>query len=104
MFYSAEMSVTIGSKTKDQLPEWVSLTPLISMHRRKKKSVTVINICTQYFILKVVFIHENLTSDMQLMLDLDTIKHLIIYIFWHTTFCFVLCNINHCFHKFLSDM
>jgi hypothetical protein len=77
MFYSAKMSVTIGSKTKDQLPEWVSLTPPISVHRRKGrggKKVTFINICTQYFILKVVFIHENLTSDMQLMLDLDTIN------------------------------
>jgi len=41
---------------------------------RKKKNFTCINICTQYFILKVVFIHENLTSDMQLMLDLDTIN------------------------------
>ena len=24
MFYSAKMSVTMGSKTKDQLPKWVS--------------------------------------------------------------------------------
>jgi len=42
--------------------------------KKEKKNFTFINICTQYFILKVVFIHENLTSDMQLMLDLDTIN------------------------------
>jgi hypothetical protein len=34
MFYSAKMYVTIDSETKDPLPEWVSLTPPISMHRR----------------------------------------------------------------------
>lgn len=37
MFYSAKISVTIGSKTKDELPEWVTLTPPISMNMRKRK-------------------------------------------------------------------
>ena len=38
-----------------------------AQEEKKKKNFTLINICTQYFILKVVFRHENLTPDMQLI-------------------------------------
>lgn len=52
----------------------ITHTSDINAQERKQKNSTFINICTQYFILNVGFIHENLTSDRQVMLDLDIIN------------------------------